>query len=82
MFEGGAPPELEPGHRYVVELVMRYLGAAASLPMETVWGEAGMMEGTGDGDLSNTRLSFMRVEREGMRSSVNTGQLPLLHYCS
>lgn len=57
-----------------LQLGMEYEGLAR--PMETVWGGGGEQVVVKD----NVQFSFTRVEGEHVRSSLTSGQIPLLYY--
>ena len=57
---------------------MEYKGLDIFVPMETVWGGGGLPMVRGEE--GKTEFWFAKVERVRLRSSVRTGQIPLLYY--
>ena len=71
IFNARIPVELHPGPNYEVQLEMEYIGMGVG-DMETVWGGGGAAEVEG--------VSFTKVIRQGVTSSVTSGQMPLIYY--
>ena len=63
---------------YMVEVQMEYEGMAGLRPLETVWGGGG--EERVMGEEGRTEFWFVKLDREGVRSSVRSGQIPELFY--
>ena len=62
----------------MVDVQMEYTGLDFFMPMETVWGGGGVARVRGEE--GKTEFCFEKVERVGVRSSIRTGQIPLLYY--
>ena len=71
IFKARIPVELHPGPSYEVHLEMEYIGMGVG-DMETVWGGGGTEEVEG--------MRFTKVIRQGVTSSVTSGQMPLIYY--
>ena len=76
MFNNSA--EVVIGRFYMVEVRMEYSGIIDFVPMETVWGGSG--EARVKGEDGRTEFWFLKLERDCVRSSVSSGQIPLLFY--
>ena len=71
IFKARIPVELHPGSNYEVHLEMEYIGMGVG-DMETVWGGGGAAEVEG--------VSFTKVIRQRVTSSVTSGQMPIIYY--
>ena len=62
---------------YTIGVRMAY--TSCNFPMETVWGGHGDEEVMAD-DGRGTKFFFARSTRANVRSSVNSGQIPIIYF--